>query len=285
MVSSKDASKVEPTKICEETKEERDQGGKRPRLSRVLAERLRKTRSRRSRTRSIQKDGHKFQGTAYLKKDVCNHKYRSSKLVTLDLSNNNEYMQSLSNMIDLGQLHDCTYLSMKDNNIGELDIRLLTDALPSIPNLEKLFLQRNTIRHTQISYFASALPSSRIISLGLSGNNIDDVGIIQLVSFHNPILRSLYINNNNIGDSGFDTLANQIRKKQMPVLRNLEIRNNSITNVTADHLTAFTSNCKPNQFCVLDVSHNPITNKKFLMEYKNPKGYDPGLKVYFYDED
>ena len=120
-------------------------------------------------------------------------------------------------LVALRHLHS---LDLSENELGSLDesglhphLRLLTQAISSMPLLETLKLQRNFIDETSSSHLVSALVNTQKLRFfDYSRNSLGDAGATSLavVLGSLPLLDTLLLSHNSIGVAGAVAIANAV---------------------------------------------------------------------------
>lgn len=194
----------------------------------------------------------------------------------------------------LGRIRE---LDLCDNDLGNFGVKLLTES-PHLKALDSLDLALNGIDDAGVKTLArsSSLPGltslslsvnnsitsagvielaespflSRLVSLDLSGNEIDDAGVRAVVSSKTLVsLESLRISDNQIGDGGVAALAaSELLARTFTRTTRLELRSNQIgpEGVIALVASPLLSRC-----IAIDLTHNSIGDDGLAAVIDSPR--------------
>lgn len=128
-----------------------------------------------------------------------------------------------------------TSLDLSYNNLGPSEAGSLAAVL-SVGRLACLNLSHNGIGDTGMEFLALGFGDGRLISLNLGFNKISAVGAQSLVKIilQNPFLVTLYLQYNELRDSGAEALAAVVSKSQ---LTTLNLSSNGIGAPGAEYLS------------------------------------------------
>jgi hypothetical protein len=131
------------------------------------------------------------------------------------------------------------YLTFSSRDLGSQGVRVLSEALCDNSSLEVLDLSCNRVDATGCLHIALLLShqnmnlySGGIKNLILGDNDIRDDGVMSIANAleNNQIVESLWIDNNCIGSSGLDMLAQSLIKND--TLERLHLKHNSFQSLT-----------------------------------------------------
>lgn len=129
---------------------------------------------------------------------------------------------------------------MSDNELGDVGLRLMSDALKDTHTLRELRLSRNRITAKGMHDFAAGLQHNHTLTmLDLSGNKIGDDGLIALcepLMLRSCAVSKLILEAAFIGDAGASALARVLLDS--PTLVHIDIRNNLIMDAAAEQLAS-----------------------------------------------
>lgn len=121
------------------------------------------------------------------------------------------------------------WLYLKDNHIGNEDVKFIAEYLKANTNLTDLILSNNKIGNTGASYIAEFLGvNSTLTVIDLSNNQISDKGtkFISQSLHANQTLESIDLSYNNIGDDGAKSISESLKTNS--TLKRIDLACNQI---------------------------------------------------------
>ena len=118
--------------------------------------------------------------------------------------------------------HQCSWLSLRDNQITSQGLSNLVDCLETNVAVESLHLSNNLLNDVQIEHWAERLfkRCPQLAVLRLDGNSIGNEGAEVLAKLlrNDASLTDLWLSNNTIGDRGMQALARTLRADNQTLL-------------------------------------------------------------------
>ncbi len=133
-------------------------------------------------------------------------------------SNLELFIKKLSKILNKNKrLSVIRHLSLKNSNINnDSAMRQIGSALEG-KTIIKLNLSKNVIGKNSAIYFSNYLKHIKIHTLDISSNQIDDIGLLNIIYTLPKELKHLNISHNNIGPSGMHFLLQKLRKEKTEV--------------------------------------------------------------------
>eukprot|EP00062_Callorhinchus_milii_P026714 gi/632989153/ref/XP_007883495.1/ PREDICTED: NACHT, LRR and PYD domains-containing protein 3-like [Callorhinchus milii] len=187
--------------------------------------------------------------TAKCTQDLASALSKSSSLTELYLNCNNLGDSGVEQLSEALRNRACKIekLWLESNGLTGNGIKSLASALSTNRSLTELHLDCNKLKDSGIKQLSDALrkPECKLERLWLRDNRLTDDCTEDLVSAlsTNHSLTELYLDNNNLGDSGMKRLSGALRKQECK-LQKLELGHNNLTaKCTEDLASALSKNC------------------------------------------
>lgn len=198
--------------------------------------------------------------------DYCRKKCNNRKVNFTDCYVGFNFISSLSNI--LYSTDKIAYLDLAQNNLGDIGVQILCDAIQSSISLVMLNVTSNGISHKGgDSIFKMLIDQKSIISMNLSSieginrNRICAVGMKNIVQALkcNGFIEDLNLGGNSIKNEGLKLIAEGMNINNH--LHNINISNNELTSIGIQ--TCF-DQIKSSKIIELNISSNPIKNEGLM---------------------
>lgn len=129
----------------------------------------------------------------------------------------------LAGLFLMSELRSLTVLNLSDNALGSEGVRLVAGGFGGLPSLVQLNLNRTDAGDDAMGALAAGLRAlPRLAHLMLDHNSIGDEGAAELIAQPLPMLETLSVFNNAVGENGKALLAGSQRAGgALPKLRHL----------------------------------------------------------------
>ena len=171
---------------------------------------------------------------------------RLCELKELDLSDNDicdSGTEALADALEHGALPRVEVLKLSGNSLNNAAVSALAPALKHLRCLKELSLDDNLVEDGGVVALAQAIAEGWLVSLhllALDENLISDEGAVALAmaakdSAKLPLLESIDLDGNEVGNKGYDAFAEALSCGGMPCLKLLEIDDDMLGHQALNH--------------------------------------------------